>query len=367
MKIMANAESLKGKEFLDFLIDYLKGKSHSPDLKPGVRLPDNCKNELKPDEAKKLLEIIGKDEELMFYFNAKDGFKALTDSLHFNFEALPILEQLLQANEKLREDYQRQHQYEALIDFIYRRNVKVEGATLPSEVIYQIVTMLESASLNEVVRANLSDKHKIKDLFLVVIRSIEVKENMKLVSALVQFVSNLCYGQGKFRQKLAQEPPLEFFQTISAVLQLVQTSFIDQKDRKNTDWEKEKQRLVLKHSVLNFVVNLCNDSKLRAHFASNMGGVLELCFGMLKQDVDEMDSDWVDTASRELAVLINSCLDANALKYVCSNGIVQVSEKILKKLQLSNPQHLECLSRCMNVVAKATKIEQTCREICENK
>ena len=92
LKIMANAESLKGKEFLDFLIDYLKGKSHTPELKPGVRLPDNCKNELKAEEAKKLSEIIGKDEELMFYFNAKDGFKALTDSLHFNFEALNMLE-----------------------------------------------------------------------------------------------------------------------------------------------------------------------------------------------------------------------------------------------------------------------------------
>ena len=75
--------------------------------------------------------------------------------------------------------------------------------TLPNEIIYKLLTLLEGGSLNEVVRSNLSEKTKIKDLFLVVIRSVEVAENMKLVSSLIQFVSNLCYGSGKFRVKLA--------------------------------------------------------------------------------------------------------------------------------------------------------------------
>ena len=44
-------------------------------------------------------------EELMFYFNAKDGFKALVDSLNFGFEALQILEGLLTSSQKLREDF----------------------------------------------------------------------------------------------------------------------------------------------------------------------------------------------------------------------------------------------------------------------
>ena len=45
--IMSNAESLKGKEFIDFLFDYFSGKSHQPELKPGVRIPKYCVNELK--------------------------------------------------------------------------------------------------------------------------------------------------------------------------------------------------------------------------------------------------------------------------------------------------------------------------------
>jgi len=88
-------------------MDFLTGKTHKPEMKPGVRLPENCKNELKADEAKKLLEILSKDEELLFYFNAKDGFKNITDSLFFGFEALPILDELLSKHQKFREDYQR--------------------------------------------------------------------------------------------------------------------------------------------------------------------------------------------------------------------------------------------------------------------
>lgn len=85
---MSNSESLKGKEFIDFMFDYFSGKSHKPVLQPGQRLPKHCVNELKSEEAKKLLQIMKDSEELMFYFNAKDGFKALVDSLNFGCEAL---------------------------------------------------------------------------------------------------------------------------------------------------------------------------------------------------------------------------------------------------------------------------------------
>jgi hypothetical protein len=95
---MSNSESLKGKDFIDFMFDYFSGKSHKPELLPGVRLPKNCVNELKADEAAKLLKILKDSEELMYYFNAKDGFKALVDSLNFGCEALTILEALLPEN-----------------------------------------------------------------------------------------------------------------------------------------------------------------------------------------------------------------------------------------------------------------------------
>jgi hypothetical protein len=39
--------------------------------------------------------------------------------------------------------------------------------------------------MNEYVRERLSEKKKIKDLFLVVIRSIDIGKNRKLVSSLI--------------------------------------------------------------------------------------------------------------------------------------------------------------------------------------
>jgi hypothetical protein len=81
-----------------------------------------------------------------------------------------------------------------------------------------ILYILETGSMNEPVRMNLSDKKKIKDLFLVVINSIEIGKNKELISSLVQFFSNLCYGQGKLRSMLAREGSEEMMSVLKKVL-----------------------------------------------------------------------------------------------------------------------------------------------------
>jgi len=109
--------------------------------------------------------------------NTKDGMKVLTDSLEFNDNGIDILSDVLPLYEKLREDFQRQKLYERLIDFLYKRNLNAEGNTLADEKVLKILTLLENASMHEAVRTDLSEKKKIKDLFLVVIESINIKEN----------------------------------------------------------------------------------------------------------------------------------------------------------------------------------------------
>jgi len=195
--IMANSDSLKGKEFIDFLLDYLQGKGPQPEESadsaagtgksvPKARLPKYCKHELKKDEAKKLKGVLSDGgDDMLWYFNAKDGFKVLVASLHFGLEALPMLTTYLVDSEKLRDDFQRQHLYEEIIDFMHKRNVNAEGATLDSAVIHQLLMVLEGGSMVDAVRANLSEKKKIKDLFLVVINAININENRKLVASLV--------------------------------------------------------------------------------------------------------------------------------------------------------------------------------------
>lgn len=141
-------------------------------------MPRFCQHAIKPEEAQKLKEILKKDEEeLVLYFNAKDGFRTLVHSLEYNMECLDILRELIMDNDHLRDDFQRNHQYEALIDFMYKKNVNAEGATLSAESIHKILEILENGSMSEAVRMNLSEKKKVKDLFLVVIKSINIDEN----------------------------------------------------------------------------------------------------------------------------------------------------------------------------------------------
>jgi len=192
--------------------------------------------------------------------------------------------------------------------------------------------LLENGSLNDVVRGILSEKTKIKDLFLIVFRSVEITENMLLISSLIQFVSNLCYGTGKFRVKLTQEDPKEFMTTLNDALLKIEKSYICKEDKSKSDWKKEADRICVKFSILNFVVNLLNDPKLRKHVADNMGNVLATIFKMLQEDVDAMSLNWEDSVTKELAVCINAGLEFSALNYFSEHKIVSICDTLLKVL-----------------------------------
>ena len=209
-----------------------------------------------------------------------------------------------------------------MIDFLYRRNIKSDGPTLPNEHVYSILVLLENASLSEVVRSTLSEMTKIKDLFLIVIRSIEVLENMKLVSSLIQFISNLCYGTGKFRKMLAMEPPVEFLTTIESILEMTSKTQLTIEDKSKIDWDFESKRSLLKGATLGFVGNLCVEVKLRQVIASDMGGVLSRVYIMLQSDVNSKPFDWVEGVTKELAVLINCSLEDKAVKFFAEKDIV---------------------------------------------
>lgn len=143
----------------------------------------------------------------------------LVQSLEYNLECLDLLKDLILDNDQLRDDFQRNHQFEALIDFMYKKNVNAEGATLPPDSVHKILAILENGSMSEAVRMNLSEKKKVKDLFLVVIKAINIDENRQVVASLIQFASNLCYGTGKFRRLLiSSESPTDFIATLSSIL-----------------------------------------------------------------------------------------------------------------------------------------------------
>lgn len=181
---MANAADLEGKDYVDHLLSAVQGKipqtfadasAGKPNRADQGKAPRYCQHEISPEEATKLKGILRKEEnDLVLYFNAKDGFRTLVHSLEYNTECLELLYDLIVDNDELRDDFQRNHQYEALIDFMYKKNVNAEGATLPAEAVHKILMILENGSMSEAVRMNLSEKKKVKDLFLVVIRAIDI-------------------------------------------------------------------------------------------------------------------------------------------------------------------------------------------------
>lgn len=105
--------------------------------------------------------------------------------MEFNLECLDLIGDLVIDNNQLSDDFQRNHLYEALIDFMHKRNVNAEGAILQADKVHKILQILENGSMMESVRMNLSEKKKVKDLFLVVIRAINIDENREVVSSLI--------------------------------------------------------------------------------------------------------------------------------------------------------------------------------------
>jgi len=111
-RIMADADNLKGKEYVDFLLNFLQGKHLAEEeeghLRKGPRLPKYCKLELNDENATKLRSVLkDQGEDVTLYMNTRDGMKVLCDSLEFNDNGIDILSDVLPLYQKLREDFQR--------------------------------------------------------------------------------------------------------------------------------------------------------------------------------------------------------------------------------------------------------------------
>ena len=93
-KIMANADSLKGKEYIDYLLAFLKGKKDETapeqDVKTKKKRTQVCFHTFDEEACKKLTEVL-KSEDMVYYFNVNEGCKVLVDSLYMSTDALPLL------------------------------------------------------------------------------------------------------------------------------------------------------------------------------------------------------------------------------------------------------------------------------------
>ena len=73
---------------------------------------------------------------MIYYFSVNDGFKILVDCMYISTNytllnnILNLIQTSLEKNKKLQDDFQRDHLYEGLIDFMQAMNYNHEGKTL---------------------------------------------------------------------------------------------------------------------------------------------------------------------------------------------------------------------------------------------
>lgn len=105
---MANADSLKGKEYIDYLLAFLRGKKDETAPKQDERTKKKrtqiCFHEFDQEAYTKLSDVL-KSEEMVYYFSVNDGCKILVDSLYLSTTALPLIQKLLDENKKLQDDF----------------------------------------------------------------------------------------------------------------------------------------------------------------------------------------------------------------------------------------------------------------------
>jgi len=273
---------------------------------------------------------------------------------------------MLETNKKLQDDFQREHLYEGLIDFMAQSNRNSEEKTLAYQNMLIILQILETGSMNEAVRGNLSDKKKIKDRFLVVVNSIEIGKNKKLISSLIMFLSNLCYGTGKLRQMLAKDDQTELMAILKKILDQIQLDekYTQEDDGENQspnvleaakvefDKEERSNRSLLKTALYSLIGNLCIEKALRMNFANDNSGILSQVHKDFRKDLAEKKFDWYDMMSKQLAIFINVSIEVPAQQKLLDLGVLTDLEELVKSCKTSDALQKEVLERIFNLMSK---------------
>lgn len=243
-KIMEQRDGLSDKEYIDFTIDYLRGqKDEEIKIEEGKTETSYCVHPIEEKDGAKLIELLTKSEDLLLYFVKNKGLLVLKDSFAHNTVGLDVLDKILTNNEKIKEEFQKVKGYESLIDQLHSRSATPEKKSLESSVVKQVFGLLEDATLNDHVRAQLSEKKKIKDLFISVIKALDLDENITLFGTLISFGSNLCFGkyQTKFRELLKKNFADLMNEIVNMLTYVLQRLDEDKQAKDNIKTQKEKK------------------------------------------------------------------------------------------------------------------------------
>ena len=140
--IMQQRDGLSDKEFIDFTLSYLRGqKDEEIKIEEGKTESSFCMHPIGEDDGDKLIKLLKKSDDLLLYFIKLKGLMVLRDSFSYNNVGFKVLEQILQKNDKVKEEFQKVKGYEAMIDYLHNRSLSPEKVSLDSDIVYQVFNM----------------------------------------------------------------------------------------------------------------------------------------------------------------------------------------------------------------------------------
>jgi len=312
----------------------------------------------------------------------------LKDSFRHNTVGVAVLEKILSLNEKVKEEFQKAKGYEAMIDYLHTRSISPETKSLNAQIVSKVFSILEEATLNDYVRGQLSEKKKIKDLFVSVLKALDLQENTALFGTLISFGSNLCFGkhETKFRELLKKDFGDLMNIIVNMVTFVIEKTQEDMKEQEEIKLiksqklkKKEKKRLaereaiqkqkvkdliLLKQVLCGFISNLALEPSFRKFFAAEE--FLEYIVSLLRIEEDRKNFDWIGSSERILAVLINCSLATSAQEYLGKAGVFELIEKFSVKAFYSE-EYKDLIVRLMYLLSRLVSQPEVILKIVSSK
>jgi len=98
--------------------------------------------------------------------------------------------------------------------------------------------------------------------------------------------------------------------------------------------------------------NLCLERALRVKFASDNGGILSQVVTDFKTDVKARKFDWLDMATKQLAVFINCAIEEAGQHLFHERLIEDEIQELIKHCKCSDKLEREILDRSFNLLSK---------------